>query len=69
MARKHVGAMVGSGSGWPIFANSRGCVLGGVCLVMSPQVRVLRAALWRSLSSEAVPLRCGMQPWGLWCEV
>ena len=36
---------------------------------MSPQVRVLRAALWRSLSSEGVPLRCGLQTWGLWCEV
>jgi hypothetical protein len=36
---------------------------------MSPQVRVLRAALWRSLSSEGVPLRCGLQTWGLLCEV
>ena len=41
----------------------------GACLVMSPQVRVLRAALWRSLSSEGVPLQCGLQTWGLWCEV
>ena len=36
---------------------------------MNPQVRVLRAALWRSLSSEGVPLRCGLQTWGLLCEV
>ena len=36
---------------------------------MSPQVHVLRAALWRSLSSEGVPLRCGLQTWGLLCEV
>ena len=36
---------------------------------MIPQVRVLRAALWRSLSSEGVPLRCGLQTWGLLCEV
>ena len=36
---------------------------------MSPQVRVLRAALWRSLSSEGVPLRCGLQTWGLLCGV
>ena len=35
-------------------------ITGGACLVMSPQVRVLRAALWRSLSSEGVPLRCGL---------
>ena len=42
---------------------------GGACLVMIPQVRVLRAALWRSLSSEGVPLRCGLQTWGLLCEV
>ena len=41
----------------------------GACLVMIPQVRVLRAALWRSLSSEGVPLRCGLQTWGLLCEV
>jgi hypothetical protein len=26
-------------------------ITGGACLVMIPQVRVLRAALWRSLSS------------------
>ena len=44
-------------------------ITGGACLVMSPQVRVLRAALWRSLSSEGVPLRCGLQTWGLLCEV
>ena len=44
-------------------------ITGGACLVMSPQVRVLRAALWRSLSSEGVPLRCGLQTWGLWCGV
>ena len=37
-------------------------ITGGACLVMSPQVRVLRAALWRSLSS-------GLQTWGLLCEV
>ena len=30
---------------------------------MSPQVRVLRAALWCSLSIEGVPLRCGLQTW------
>ena len=36
---------------------------------MSPQVHVLRAVLWRSLSSEGVPLRCGLQTWGLLCEV
>ena len=36
---------------------------------MSPQVRVLRATLWRSLSSEGVPLRCGLQTWGLLCGV
>ena len=36
---------------------------------MSPQVRALRAALWRSLSSEGVPLRCGLQTWGLLREV
>ena len=36
---------------------------------MSPQVRVLRAALWRSLSSEGVPLQCGLQTWGLLREV
>ena len=44
-------------------------ITGGACLVMIPQVRVLRAALWRSLSSEGVPLRCGLQTWGLLCEV
>ena len=44
-------------------------IIGGACLVMIPQVRVLRAALWRSLSSEGVPLRCGLQTWGLLCEV
>ena len=36
---------------------------------MTSQVRVLRATLWRSLSSEGVPLRCGLQTWGLLCEV
>ena len=36
---------------------------------MSPQVHVLRAVLWRSLSSEGVPLRCGLQTWGLLCGV
>ena len=37
---------------------------------MIPQVRVLCAGLWRSLSSEGVPLRCGLQTWqGLLCEV
>ena len=41
----------------------------GACLVMSPQVRVLRTALWCSLNSEGVPLRCGLQTWGLLCEV
>ena len=44
-------------------------ITGGACLVMSPQVRVLRTALWRSLSSEGVPLRCGLQTWGLLCGV
>ena len=42
---------------------------GRACLVMSPQVRVLRAALWCSLSSGGVPLRCGLQTWRLLCEV
>ena len=51
--------------GVPIFSSSQG----GACLVMSPHVHVLRAALWRSLSSEGVPLRCGLQTWGLLCEV
>ena len=44
-------------------------ITGGACLVMSPQVHVLRAVLWRSLSSEGVPLQCGLQTWGLWCAV
>ena len=36
---------------------------------MSPQVCMLCAALWCSLSSEGVPLQCGLQMWGLLREV
>ena len=37
--------------------------------VMTPQARVLRVVLWRSRGSEGVSLRCGLQTWGLLCEV
>ena len=40
-----------------------------VRLVMSPHVRVLCEVLWRSLSSEGVSLRCGLQTRGLLREV